>query len=806
MDQKSGLGEQMPASIGRYQVQGSIGYGAMGAVYKAFDPLIKRTLAIKTIRLDIPRNSPQYKSFIERFYHEARISGTLSHPNIVTLFDIGEEQGIPYLAMEFVEGETISSMIERGVKFPPEKVISLVSQVASAIDYAHSKGVIHRDIKPSNMMLSEDRMKVTDFGIAKLVDSDMTQSGQLLGTPSYMSPEQAMGDKLDGRSDIFSLGVCAFEMLSGEQPFPGTNVTSILYKLVHVDPIEPANLEMHGLVPQKWHEVFSRVLAKKPDERYQNGAEFVQDLEFCLGSWFGSVGSSPDLLASTLAPVATDRTQQDAGKADAPEVTAAIPASSPTAATLAPPPPTLSSVPPPPAPMAVEDMTAPLPRVTAPPPLPPPELDAPETVQMKAPALKAPVFEDTGTVAMKAPVLPPKAPSVDATLAVKPILPAKPPAGPAPAVAPPMLATIKQAAPVLDTPTIKAQAPRPPVAAPPPAAPAPPPAPVAANGAARKGPSPLLVLGAAAAFFVVAIGILAIFLIRQRSAPADTPATTLAVVPETQPTAAPPPETQPAAVVGSLHVETVPAGASITINGEARGASPLDVTDLPIGNYDVRAELKGFAAASQTATIANGGENVEVKLNLGRTAPAQGSAEFTSNPAGASVSLDGAAVGTTPIADLKLKPGAHRVQMTREGFEPWSGSVTVEAGRKARVEGVLKAVPRATPPPAPAVDLTRIFVNTAADVDQLAKKTGGPSASYPQNAPRLKSGDSVSVAVSFVVDENGDVVDPRVMESAGKQIDEAVLAAIRKWKYQPAMKQGTAVKVRITFKQTFRAG
>ncbi|MFI5183648.1 MAG: serine/threonine protein kinase, partial [Vicinamibacteria bacterium] len=123
MNEKSGSAEQMPATIGRYQVQESIGYGAMGAVYKAFDPLIKRTLAIKTIRLDIPRQSPQYKSFIERFYHEARISGTLSHPNIVTLFDIGEEGGIPYLAMEFVEGETIASLLERGVRFPPEKVI-----------------------------------------------------------------------------------------------------------------------------------------------------------------------------------------------------------------------------------------------------------------------------------------------------------------------------------------------------------------------------------------------------------------------------------------------------------------------------------------------------------------------------------------------------------------------------------------------------------------------------------------------------------------------------------------------------------
>src|SRR5262245_39358502 len=304
MSEKPAFPEEIPQAIGRYQIQASIGYGAMGAVYKAFDPLIKRTLAIKTIRLDIPRQSPQYKSFIERFYHEARISGTLSHPNIVTLFDIGEEGGVPYLAMEFVEGETISSLIEKGVRFHPEKVISLVSQIASALDYAHSKGVIHRDIKPSNVILFDgDRVKVTDFGIAKLVDAEMTQGGTLLGTPSYMSPEQAMGEKLDGRSDIFSLGVCAFEMLSGEQPFPGNNVTSILYKLVHVDPVEPASLEMNGLVPQKWHEVFNRVLAKKPDDRYQTATEFVQDLEYCLGSWFGAAMGEETVLEA--APVAT---------------------------------------------------------------------------------------------------------------------------------------------------------------------------------------------------------------------------------------------------------------------------------------------------------------------------------------------------------------------------------------------------------------------------------------------------------------------------------------------------------------------
>ncbi|MGE5126127.1 MAG: serine/threonine protein kinase, partial [Betaproteobacteria bacterium] len=298
-DETSATGDRIPTAIGRYQITGTLGFGAMGAVYKAFDPLIKRTLAIKTIRLDVPRQSPQYRAFIERFYQEARISGTLSHPNIVTLFDIGEEGGLPFLAMEFIDGRTIASYIEEGVRFKPERVVGLVSQVAAGLDYAHSRGVVHRDIKPSNLMIHDgDKVKVTDFGIAKLADAEITHAGALLGTPSYMSPEQAMGERLDGRSDIFSLGVCAFEMLSGLQPFPGANVTSILYKLVHVDPIEPSDLEANGLVPQRWREVFHKVLAKKPENRYQRGSDFVRDLEYCLGSWFTGLGEATVVLAA----------------------------------------------------------------------------------------------------------------------------------------------------------------------------------------------------------------------------------------------------------------------------------------------------------------------------------------------------------------------------------------------------------------------------------------------------------------------------------------------------------------------------
>ncbi len=801
MDQKSGFTEQMPSSIGRYQVQESIGFGAMGAVYKAFDPLIKRTLAIKTIRLDIPRNSPQYKSFIERFYHEARISGTLSHPNIVTLFDIGEEGGVPYLAMEYVEGDTLSSLIERGAKFAPEKVVSLVSQVASAIDYAHTKGVIHRDIKPSNMILSEDRVKVTDFGIAKLVDAEMTQSGTLLGTPSYMSPEQAMGEKLDGRSDIFSLGVCAFEMLSGEQPFPGANVTSILYKLVHVEPVEPANLEMHGLVPQKWHDVFGQVLAKKPDERYQTAAEFVADLEFCLGSWFGGVGSetlsetSSAKAAATARPAASG-TPPAAGattpQARAPiddMATSAIPLDQLRGATA----PALKTTP------------MPVPSRAAPPAPAKPAVE-PATILMSVPA----AGEDSRTIAMRAPSLPttkmPTQASPDVTAAIS-----RPPEVTMRVAAPPP--TLR--GPVPDSVTARvelpqtARSPRPPAAAPPasPAAvaPAPPrplvaqaPAPASAPASldppARSGVSPLLILGGAALFFVLAVGILG-FVVWKRSqaeGPAPTPAPVVEATPEPSPEAA-----VAVATTGSLHVETTPAGAAISVNGEAKGPSPLDLTGLPVGNYEVRAELRGYEAKTETATIVDGALESQVKLALTRMAPSTGTVEVVSDPAGAAVTIDGNRAGETPVTDLKLRPGPHKVELVADGHEPWSGSVTIEAGKKARLEASLRAIPKPTPtpPPVAVVDPNKVYLNTTADVDIQAKKTSGSTASYPPSAPRLKSGDAVSVSVSFVVDESGEVDEVKVVESAGAAIDESVIKAIRKWKYSPALKQGQRVKV-----------
>jgi serine/threonine-protein kinase len=815
MDEKGHLTDQMPASIGRYKVLEVVGFGAMGAVYRATDPLIKRTLAIKTIRLDIPKQSPQYRSFIERFYQEARISGTLSHPNIVTLFDIAEEGGTPFLAMEFVEGETIGSFIEKGHRFKPERVISLVSQVAAALDYAHSKGIIHRDIKPANLMLSDgDKIKVMDFGIAKAVDAEMTQSGTLLGTPSYMSPEQAMGDKLDGRTDIFSLGVCAFEMLSGEQPFPGNNVTSILYKLVHVDPIEPANLEMNGLVPQKWHDVFGKVLAKKPDERYQTAADFVHDLEFCLGSWFGALdetlvfGAAP---ASEFDETATLPRMAVPGF-EGPTPPPAAPAAAPLAAaedattivmkapgaedaTL------LFAAPPPNAP-GDESATV----VFKSPPRPVPaardrakpavaEEESPETVALKRPAAPPPHGGEAATILVQAPraPLPGEEPTVimapGAALRAPAIRPETPTMRvavtearpvPRPASAPPQTAEyVKPALPDRE-PTRPALVP------------------------GRRGIPAGILLAGAGGLFVVALVVVGILL--SRGGTRDE--AEVAPPPTAAPATAPPASVAPIAVTGSLHVETEPRGAAVTVNGETQGSSPLDLASVPLGSYEIKVELKGYEPRAERVDLTGEAPRADLKIALVKAAPTTGLADIASTPIGADVSVDGAKVGLTPLAGLRLKPGSHEVLVSREGYEAWSGTLLVQAGERSRIDASLRAQVKATPPPRPpvdTVDTSRVYANTPAEVDTVARKTAGPHVSYPESAPRLKSGASVSVSISYVVNESGEVTEAQVVESAGKVLDETVLGAVRKWRYAPATKKGTSVRVRMTFRQTFRA-
>ncbi|HSF15199.1 MAG TPA: TonB family protein [Vicinamibacteria bacterium] len=261
-----------PHEFGRYEVQGEIGQGAMGRVYKAFDPLANRTVAIKAIKDEILAQD-ESGEYLKRFQREARAAGGLSHPNIITIFDVGEN----YFVMEYLDGRSLLSAISERGPLSLEETLQIVSPVADALEYAHRKGVFHRDIKPGNIMLmGNGRPVVTDFGLAHLESTVLTTAGQFLGSPSYMAPEQIVGEPVTNRSDLFSLSIVTYEMLTGRKPFPGDNVTTVVYKVVHSPPVPPQ--DYNPRLPRDYERVFARALAKKPEERFGTFSEFVAAL------------------------------------------------------------------------------------------------------------------------------------------------------------------------------------------------------------------------------------------------------------------------------------------------------------------------------------------------------------------------------------------------------------------------------------------------------------------------------------------------------------------------------------------------
>ncbi len=227
--------------IGRYKIVRELGRGAMGVVYHAIDPNIGRPVAIKTIQLGGIRKPDEQERLRERLFREARSAGILSHPGIVTIYDVEQQGEVAYIAMEYVDGPTLDQLLSEPQPLAPNRIFSILAQTAAALDYAHGKGIVHRDIKPANIMIAGDgTAKITDFGIAKITASDhFTMTGSIVGTPHYMSPEQVQGQPVDGRSDQFSLAVIAYEMLTGEKPYTGEHLTTVVYKIVAEEPMAP---------------------------------------------------------------------------------------------------------------------------------------------------------------------------------------------------------------------------------------------------------------------------------------------------------------------------------------------------------------------------------------------------------------------------------------------------------------------------------------------------------------------------------------------------------------------------------------
>ena len=309
LDATATIGVALPKSLGRYKIVAELGRGAMGTVFHGIDETIERPVALKTLNAELP---PEVLVEVrERFLCEAKSAGQLNHPNIVTIYEFGQDGGTAFIEMEFLEGKSLQAVIREG-QLPFETIADYVAQIAEGLDYAHRFGVVHRDIKPANIMISSSGLaKITDFGIARVQSSSMTQTGAMLGSPKYMSPEQVLGQPADGRADVFSLGVVLFEMLAARTPFetPDATVFSLMQRIVTV--AHDAITVIAPGTPPVFEAILARALAKKPDKRYERAGQMADDLR----RWKSGAASAA---ASTGAPTAVPATAAAASRAAAP--------------------------------------------------------------------------------------------------------------------------------------------------------------------------------------------------------------------------------------------------------------------------------------------------------------------------------------------------------------------------------------------------------------------------------------------------------------------------------------------------------
>lgn len=281
----------MIEKLGRYEIIADLGQGAMGTVYKARDPLLDRIVAIKTISLNLPAD--EIAEYEARFYQEAKAAGQLSHKNIVTIYDIGKSEQLAYMAMEFLEGRELRTILSGSTTMPIEKALDVAAQVADGLDYAHSRQIVHRDIKPANVMVLNDGLvKITDFGIARMRNNEIkTMTGMILGSPKYMSPEQVAGNRADARSDLFSLGVVLYEMLTGTSPFVADNIHGVMYQTLNFNPPNPKSLNPD--LPEVINYIVAKVLAKSVDDRYQRAEDLANDLRQARTDYLSGVATMP---------------------------------------------------------------------------------------------------------------------------------------------------------------------------------------------------------------------------------------------------------------------------------------------------------------------------------------------------------------------------------------------------------------------------------------------------------------------------------------------------------------------------------
>jgi len=669
-------------TIGRYEVESVIGRGAMAVVYKAVDPTIGRTVALKTMRFDV--HGIEKNEVLSRFRNEARAAGKLLHPNLVTIYDAGEQEGTFYIAMECVEGNTLQGLLSEQRFLNLDRTVDILTQICAGLDYAHANGVIHRDIKPANIMITRSGVvKIMDFGIAKS-GAQLTTGGDVLGTPNYISPEMVKGDPIDGRSDLFSVAVILHEMLLGERPFTAPNISTIIYKIVN-EPLPPdLETKVHPAVAA----ILRKALSKHPSDRYQTGADLV-----------GALKSYQALLTQPIPKTVVPGTPIITNWPSAPSVGGA-------AATPAP---------------KQADAT-PLPRSMEPPAPPPPQpaFEAPEVFGSDVPAVFRTITQtpsaDSTPSAFATPV-----PAFNPNVPPPPASPVSAAFGPIPPATPLKPSSVPQ--PMFGAKNLEQD----PVVAPPP--------PVNTG-------IPRVFVVAGITIVVIALVALGYKVISGRQAPA--PAITVAAPdpaaltqtenekgPEesskvdaagetatagAKPGATPVPaagkkktgkaEQQPAPVVAApvaaarpgvtiadLAIVSSPDGATVQLDGVNRSEkTPFTASALKPGTHTLIFTKPGYAPLTRTVEMAAGNNaSINVSLAVAPTAIA-----FESTPAGATIFVDDEPTGQVTPATVKLSAGAHAISIFKPGFDEGTGNVHLGDGETQHFSVVLQPGDRDT--------------------------------------------------------------------------------------------------------------
>jgi serine/threonine-protein kinase len=600
-------------AFGRYEVRQPIGDGAMGRVYRGFDPLVRRPVAIKTVKSEYLTKDTR-EEYLRRFRREAQAAGSLSHHNIVGIYDVGAD----YIVMEHVDGITLDGLLRQRTVLSLDEAMRLLVPLADALDYAHRAGVVHRDIKPGNIMVQPDgRPKLMDFGVARLEASAITTEGVFFGSPSYMAPEQILSHEVTARADIFSLGVVAYEMLTGTRPFRGDTITSIMYRVVN-EPVPPPT-SFNLALPERCDEVFRRALDKKPEERFASASAFV-----------AALGGSEQALDPAAWP---------------------------------------------PLPVVEAELAR--------------SMAAVETQELGG--------AQSGSVVR------------------------------------------------------------------------------------RRRRRARLVAAAAVALLAAEVAWL------QGTAPARSPA----------PPAAVPAPQAPAPPAPGLRIETEPAGASVWIDDAQTAAAPVTVDGLRPGPHRVRVAREGFAPAELSLHLTEGQPPPPLRFVL---VPLDAPLLVHSMPAGATVRVDGRLLGITPLQDLSLSPGRHELRLDIPGFDAHVQMVSASPGQPLNVRARLR--PLETRPAL--LPQSRALAGEVTEWGSAVlppRRLSGNPPVYPDAARRL--GLSGSVKVELTVMETGEPRDLRVLESAGALLDQAVLSALRSWRFVPASKDGVRVRARWQYRQTF---